>query len=197
MALCLSHSLRLAPLFCAKNLPFPSTYAWLWDREMLRTVFNSCHWISATCVLQGRSSNLLECIVGFNWPWFFFYVHRHYCTQNGVLGEIFCLVCLAVPCKLAPGVFECMWELMRGAVFYWHRLWCPQYTEPAVTKRPTPSQKLHALWPMSRISLAQQAWCKWIRQFARNLDMLIIVLALFTCNKSSVLVCRICDNLSF
>lgn len=127
----------------------------------------------------------------------FFYVHRHHCTQNGVLGDIFCTVCLAVPCKLAPCVFECMWELMRGAVFYWHRLWCPQYTEPAVTKRPTPSQKLHALWPLSRISLAQKAWCKWIRQFARKLDMLIIVLALFTCNKRSVLVCLICDNYFF
>lgn len=29
MAPCFSHSLRLAPLFCAWNLPFPSTYAWL------------------------------------------------------------------------------------------------------------------------------------------------------------------------
>lgn len=80
--------------FCAKNLPFPSTYAWLWDWEMLRTVFNSCNWISATCVLQGRSSNLLECSVGFNWPWFILIVHRHHCTQNGVVGNIFCTVWL-------------------------------------------------------------------------------------------------------
>lgn len=112
-------------------------------------------WAAHVCQLQGRSFNLLECIGCFNWLCFFWCPQTSLNPQWRTWGYF--LHCLAVLCKLAPCVFECMWELMRGAVLYWHRLWCSQYTEPAVSKRPTPSQKWHALWPLSGISLGQQA----------------------------------------
>lgn len=72
---------QVGPSFLCKELAVPLHLCLLWVWEMLRTVFNSCNWTSTTCVLQGRSSNLLECIIGFNWPWFFL------CPQTSLYPE--------------------------------------------------------------------------------------------------------------
>lgn len=67
---------QVGPTFCARNMSFPCTYAWLWDWEMLRTIFN-CNWVSS---------------VEFSW------LRVVWCPQTSLypqLGDIFCAVFLS------------------------------------------------------------------------------------------------------